>query len=147
MRTKGALVEKICPGCGQPFRTRKGNKKWHDRDCYLKHRSAEYHARNPAPRNPPAVTGVLNELRVVQDLVGRGYLIFTGLAPSNPFTMIAARDEAILRVQVRSGYRSPSGKIWASGPKGDADVLATCLPDRVIYEPELPDSPDPPELV
>jgi hypothetical protein len=73
----------------------------------------------PVERDNTA-TGALSELLVATDLMRRGYDVFRALSPSSPCDLIILQGVATQRVEVRTGHRSPTGRLIA--PIGNKDV-------------------------
>lgn len=88
----------------------------------------------------PATIGGMNELRAAADLVGRGYHVFRSVVADGPIDLVAMTPEGMmLRVEVRTGQATLSGYVWKQNHHDvPYDVAAIVLPDRVVYEPDMP---------
>lgn len=132
-------VEKICPGCKQPFITTSTIKQFCDRYCRARHESKSRPAVAQYPGLPTATTGAISELRVATDLLTKGYEVFRALSSSCSCDLAVLKGTKLVRVEVRTSY-DQNGKIAKHKNPRDAgrqDVYAWVLPDRIIYEPEI----------
>jgi hypothetical protein len=90
-----------------------------------------------------ATVGALGELLVAADLLIRGYEVFRAISPSCSCDLAILKDGKLLRVEVRTGYRTTvDPDAIAIGKKQGthrADILAVVVhsPTRIRYEPEL----------
>ena len=88
---------------------------------------------------PASTVGALNELRAAVDLMARGYHVFRALSPSCECDLIATSNGQSLRIEVRTAYRGPNGKLHCRTIKSNkADILAAVMPNEIVYLPELP---------
>jgi hypothetical protein len=91
----------------------------------------------------PSTVGAIAELDVAADLMRRGYDVFRALSPACSCDLAVLKDGALLRIEVRSGYRDLKGKARCgvkSKDEGRYDVLAIYLAGEtaIVYEPEMP---------
>src|SRR5260370_36493465 len=63
---------------------------------------------------PPATVGTVAELIVSGDLLKKGYAVFRALSASCFCDVIAIKEKAFLRVEIRTGYMSDKGTILFS---------------------------------
>ena len=109
----------------------------------MKFQRAEWRRLNPTPSIASATTGAIAELYVAIDLMRKGYEVFRALSPASSCDLAILKERALVRVEVRTGYRNKSGKVSCSWNESDGprhDVLAIVLLKElaVIYRPELP---------
>lgn len=87
---------------------------------------------------PTSTVGAISELRAASDLLGKGYHVFRALSPACPCDIAVLRDGKLLRIEVKTGYRTATGKLYKSpAHNNEFDILAMVLPDEIIYEPPL----------
>lgn len=88
----------------------------------------------------PGTVGALNELRVSEDLMRRGFHVFRALSPSSPCDLIVIdKAGAIHRVEVRTGYtRGESVYLPPDKSPESHDIMAVATVDRLVYIPEWP---------
>jgi len=112
--------------------------------CAYLARRAEYVKANPKPVFNTATVGAIAELRVCLDLMNKGYEVFRAVSPASSCDLAILKDRNLLRVEVRTGRKSPTGKIYKSylGKRVKADILATVLPYEIIYDTAT-DKPQP----
>jgi len=106
------------------------------------------------PGMPSATTGAVSEMAAAIDLMKRGYEVFRALSPACSCDLIALGPSGPLRVEVRTGYRSPvSGALvfarnTASRGHGEdaLDHYAVVIGygAEIAYLPELPAAPESP---
>lgn len=89
---------------------------------------------------PTGTTGAIGELKVAIDLLSRGYEVFRAVTPNCSCDLAILKNGRLLRIEVRTAYlNNLTGKIAHNIPKsGRYDIYAAVLPDRIIYEPDLP---------
>lgn len=125
-----------CEFCGEPIpkeRQRHGAKFCSDR-CRVRRDLERYHARNPKTTLPNTTSGAISEYRVIADLLAKGFEVFRSATLSTSCDLAILKDERLLRVEVRTGKRSSTGKIYRPIRKIRTDILATVLPDKIVYE-------------
>lgn len=74
-----------------------------------------------------ATTGAISELRVAVELMARGYHIFRAESPNCPCGLIAFKDTQILKIEVRTIARNPSGTIPQSAYREREDGVVNCF--------------------
>ncbi len=128
-----------CTECSTPFQSTQRRAKYCSRNC----RSAAVCAVNgyvslgKAKGIPSGTVGAIGELRVSVDLMQRGYEVFRALSPHCSCDLAVMKAGNLVRIEVRSGYRTLKGQIRVSNPKHRADVLAIALINEIIYDPPL----------
>lgn len=134
-----------CLQCGSSLEHLKGNYPWRkfcSLQCSRKWQVQEHHKYNPVRglALPYHVIGTIAELRVAADLMLKGYKIFRAIA-NNSCDLVILKNGQLLRVEVKSGFRTLSGKPYKQGIKkgheSNYDVLAHVFIDEIVYEPEL----------
>ena len=85
------------------------------------------------PNLSRVTVGAINELRVATDLLRKGYEVFRALTPNSPCDLAILKKSKLLRIEVRTGYIVPGGRVVTSR-KHHADVLAIALPGSIKYE-------------
>ena len=91
----------------------------------------------------PGTSGAINELRIVVDLLSRGFDMFRAVSPSCSCDLIGLRDGRCYRIEVTKGkYRSrtngPSYLTWVPHDPAKYDILALIMPDdAILYMPEI----------
>lgn len=133
------MAKKICIKCGKEI---KGSRwKYCSFDCYRETQHDKYVGNNPFKGKSSATTGAISELRAAVDLLVKGYDVFRAVSPSCPCDLAVLKDNKLLRIEVRTIYKSTSGKLYKNPQKRDdienIDIYAWVLPDEIIYEPEL----------
>lgn len=133
-------TSQICKGCGKEFKKRRSDNVYCENNC--RHRTAlrEYRRLNRRPVIPTGTTGAVSELRVSVDLLSYGVHVFRALSPCCPCDLVVLRNGQVLRVEVRTGYRTQGGKVgfgYSSRDDGRHDILAIVLPDSIEYRPSL----------
>jgi len=84
--------------------------------------------------------GSISELAVCIDLLTKGYYVFRSMSPSGPIDLIAMKDGKTLKIEVKTTYRTFSGKIKKPKHSHDQhDVMAVFIPDEktIEYTPRL----------
>lgn len=95
-------------------------------------------ARRPIPRG---TTGAVSELRVAADLLERGYEVFRAVSPSCSCDLAVLKDGKLVRVEVRTGYESPTGRRHLGislDERHRYDIAAGVFPSEIVYSPSLP---------
>ena len=141
----GIMTTKLCPWCKDrfPAASRKKNAIYCSVKCGRLAYSKASGVYGHYPGMAPGTTGAIGELRVSVDLLIRGYEVFRALSPATSCDIAILKSGALLRVEVRTGYRNlKTGKILFCGARaGRADVTAVVLPDEILYVPPLEVSP------
>ena len=102
-----------------------------------------YHVANATLGISPGTVGAMGELLVSVDLMRRGYDVFRALSPNCACDLAVVAAEGLIRIEVRTGYRSRTGSLHYShnkpGQECRYDIMAVVLHDGTItYLPELP---------
>lgn len=99
----------------------------------------QYRALNPKPLLSTGTTGAVSELVASVDLLRKGYEVFRALSPSCSCDLAILKDHQLLRIEVRTGKRSATGKITYPPDRANADHFAVVVGTEVHYFPVLPD--------
>lgn len=104
--------EKTCAECRKQFISSWNNTKTCGFECN-KLRQVKLTGRNVfAYKNLTSGTvGAIAEMEVATDLLSKGYAVFRALSPSCFCDLIGVKDNKILRFEVRTGYRSNTGRL------------------------------------
>ncbi len=83
--------------------------------------------------------GALNELRVVIDLMAKGYKLFRAINPNSPFDLVAYNEGKLYRVEVRTSVLKKDGTLGSTIKKDrdETDIYAWVMPNTIIYEPNI----------
>lgn len=87
----------------------------------------------------PGTRGAVSELQVASDLMLKGFNVFRALSSNASCDLAIVRKDKLLRIEVRTGYRTPAGSL--SFPKKPAelfDVMAVVESNGTItYMPPI----------
>ena len=84
------------------------------------------------------ISGNISEYRTVVDLMRKGYYVYIQATQCSPFDLITEKDGKLLKIEVRTGRYGGNGNVYHNPTsKHQYDILATVLPDRVMYTPEI----------
>lgn len=84
--------------------------------------------------------GALAELVAAVNLTRRGYEVFRAIGPHASCDLLALKGEAVLRIEVRTGYKTLGGELRHPKPerdRGRQDVYAVVFEDSVTYIPPI----------
>ncbi len=135
-----------CVSCNESIsedRQRRGAKFCSER-CRAGYQGRAYAELNPVPRRgSPGViatgsVGAAAEMAVCADLLMRGYAVFRAVSQACPCDLAVLRDGRLLRIEVKTGYRTASGGVqYPKLSKEHFDVLAIVMRHNreIIYEP------------
>lgn len=117
---------KLCGGELEENKVRRHAKYCSDR-CRNNFQSLEYRARNPVSPLSTGTRGAISELAVCLDLMSRGAEVFRAMSPASSCDLAILIRGHLFRVEVRTGTRQPSGKLFSprSGKdEGRQDIWA-----------------------
>lgn len=88
-----------------------------------------------------ASTGAISEMVVCADLLKMGFSVFRSISAACDCDIIAMKDGRIIRVEVKTAYKLPSGSILCPKKKSQAgkhDVLAMVFlrENSITYKPD-----------
>ncbi len=84
--------------------------------------------------------GALSELVATVDLTRRGFEVFRAISPNASCDLLAMKDATILRIEVRTGYKTLGGELRYPRPARDLgrqDIYAVVFEDAVTYIPPI----------
>lgn len=130
---------RICRGCKTLFVTHKNQQIYCSSECRKAKVKEDYGVSHIKPQRSTATTGAISELKACAYLLERGHDVFRAVSPSCPCDLIAMKDGAILRVEVRTGrYNSTKSTIGyprSDSDKGKQDITLVVLPDNILCMP------------
>lgn len=134
-----------CKECGAPLTGRR-NKDFCDVRCSRAWHSKQWRDQNPKTAAAQLANGTvasMNVMRVMLDLVSKGYNVYRAAFEAMPFELIAFRrldsgiEMAHMRVKVTTGHRTATGLIsHRKLPPAEYgyDVLAVVVGTDIVYE-------------
>lgn len=130
-----------CPVCSialSPEKLRR-HAKFCSPHCYKEAQRQRYQSLNPSRFGlRPNTAGTISELRVVIDLLQKGYQIFRAVDTGAKCDLAIVKNALLKLVEVKSAHYRPDGKVMFGKPvNNEFDYLALCLPDQIIYQPPL----------
>ena len=134
---KRPRIETICLNCTKSFTTGYFRQKYCSRPCGREaQRKSYFLIRKRKDYLPKGTVGAISELRVASFLLEAGYEVFRSLSPSCSCDLAILKNGYLLRIEVRTGYRTSSG-IVATMRRHKADILAICLESEIVFEPPI----------
>lgn len=94
--------------------------------------------RSAYPGLATGTVGAIGELRVCVDLLAKGYEVFRAVSPSCSCDLLVLKSGVVTRIEVRTSYRTRSGKVYYPTHNVRADIIAAVLGDELSYNPPLP---------
>lgn len=130
-----------CVTCNQTL-VKKAQKRFCSIKCqntYYKKRKAELNG-DAIPHLTTGSYGALQELRVITDLMLKGYQVFRAVSPSSTVDLLILQSSKTYRVEVTSGMLSQQGVIYHPAKNIQRfDILAIVFRNGdITYQPELP---------
>jgi predicted nucleic acid-binding Zn ribbon protein len=135
---------KHCQECDKPLVGRR-NKKFCDERCSRKWNSKQWREHNPKTIEAQLAVGTIgsmNVMRVMLDLVAKGYNVYRAAFEAMPFELVLVKGDPTetlngWRVKVTTGHRTATDLI--SHRKLDPaeygyDVLAVVVGNEIVYE-------------
>jgi hypothetical protein len=99
--------------------------------------NADYKTRNVKYDLPTSKVGTLNELLVCCDLIKRKCDVYRQIGQNTCDLAIIYKDK-FMKVEVKTGALSASGKIYKSKPDcSKFDILAIVVNDKINYQPDI----------
>lgn len=134
--------KRFCVSCGGRIpREKVRGVKYCSRECQEVASKAKIRELNPPLGISTGAVGALSELVAAVDLMKRGYAVFRALSPDCSCDLAIVKDKELWRVEVKTGYRYPNGKIYypVSSKKQSLelyDVLAVVInaASEVLYK-------------
>ena len=84
--------------------------------------------------------GAFCELVVAADLMRQGFEVFRALSPGSPCDLAVLWGARLLRVEVRTAYRTPAGTLYCSRrSRTQPDIWAMVIrhDQEIVYDPPL----------
>lgn len=135
------MKELICENCKTKFeKTQNSRKRFCTIKCNKEYYKKLYAKLNPTPKCQPTTLGNVQEMRVIIDLLIRGFHVFRSCSHYAPFDIIMVNEGKFRVVEVVTGYYSGSGNInhGKKKLKKKWDYLAIVTRDGdILYEPEM----------
>lgn len=129
-----------CASCSREFIPNTKSHKFCNKRCrYFSENSkagAQFKRANTAMISS-ATKGAIQELRVSMDLMNKGFHVFRALSPACPCDLIAFKDKDIHMIEVKSGIRLKSGKVFYPHSKKEGVCYAVGLHDDIYYSKVL----------
>ncbi len=120
---------RTCLICHKTFSTSRSWQKTCSEECRKEHYIKQQNRQGIFPTLASGTTGAIAELAVSTDLLKKEYSVFRALSPSCFCDLIAIKKDQILRVEVRTGYKSNSGKIaFSLITHGEIDCFGIYIP-------------------
>ena len=132
-------MESICSICGKiipEHRQRRRAKSCSDK-CGALLQKRKYHQLNPYSVFTQNVSGAIAEYRTIIDLLSHGFEVFHSVNPGSPCDLAILKNNKLFRVEVKSLRYSASGVPYKPTKPIRADILASVMPDKIIYSPPL----------
>jgi len=137
--------ERKCLNCSKPFTTGREHQKFCSRDCNVAYSGKNWRETNAIDKSIcTGSVGAASEMLVAADLLLKGYHVFRSMSPACPCDLAILKGNKMLRVEVTTAYRTPSGRIQSSKTAAVKsserhDILAYVIrtTQEIIYEPEL----------
>ncbi len=126
----GSVAGQECLYCGKPYAAYRPTQKYCGSTCKNASHAERYFSPHGSVVDKQA-SGALSEMIVCSDLLRKGYHVYRNVSASGPCDLIATRSEDLIRVEVKSGYLLPSGKLSYPKPRPHYtyDILAVVLRD------------------
>jgi len=124
-------VKKICVGCKKEYIARAKNQLV----CY---NCKDNYKLSITNNLPIGTVGAISEILVSADLLKKGYEVFRAISPSCSCDLAMLKDNKLLRVEVRTGRNSATGKLYYSSNMR-ADIMAVVIhkTNEIIYIPKI----------
>ncbi len=123
------------PECNQPFWRASKHQKYCEPECRQQH----YYAKNRNTTYPTSLTtgsiGTIGDLGVAADLLKRGYDVFKSISPACWTDLVVYVDGRFQSVEVKTGYRTATGRLVYGKPRTKTDIVAVLLPNEIVYIP------------
>jgi hypothetical protein len=105
-----------------------------------KQAAAKLAPKSAYPNIPSPSVGAIHELQVGADLLARGFQVFTALRASADCDLAVLIGKKLVRLEVTTGYKAPSGKISFPNHNPERyDALAVVIAKEMIHYFPPPD--------
>ena len=125
----------LCLFCKSEYQTRNPWQKYCTRECGKKNFN-KIHGRTGDSTISAGTVGALSELVVCADLLARGYSVFRSVSPHSFCDIIAFKNGVLMRVEVKTGYKSPQSRLimQPDTSNNDFDLLAIYIrAEKKVY--------------
>ena len=141
--------------CGKEFTPCQHRQRYCSPGCRIQvERAARPGRPGRIPGMPTQTTGAVSEMAAAIDLLKRGYEVFRALSSACSCDLIALGPAGALRIEVRTGSRSPATGVLIFPRNGkkrgrgedvlDHYAVVVGYGAEIIYVPELPAAPESP---
>lgn len=129
----------ICIICGARISEQRQRRhaKTCSEQCSIKLTQRKYHQANPQSSLSSNTSGAISEHRVIIDLLSHNFEVFHSVNPGASCDLAILKNGKLSRVEVRTRRYSSSGKPYRMTRPVKADILASVLPDKIVYDPSL----------
>ncbi len=129
-----------CGYCSKPFSPKTGRDRYCSPECATLMRKVTTGRTESLSYLSTGTIGAVGELAVSVDLLRLGYEVFRSVSPACSCDLVAFDGCSLLRLEVRTGYRSGLGDRITCKTDKRADVLAVYLPSEhaIYYDPPMP---------
>jgi hypothetical protein len=139
---KNPKLKKICSTCSNEFFTGIKKKKYCSKKCRIeKYNSILACSRFKEKGISSGTVGAIGEILVSGELMMKGYEIYRALSPSSGCDILAIKNDKILKIEVRTGYKTIGNKIAYFEKKTKGEQFAVILYEKdnykIHYFPEL----------
>lgn len=136
------VPKRLCKGCSKAFYPTHPRMKYCSPSCGNSYWNEHNGVKSRYPGLPTATVGAIGEMQVCADLLAKGYEVFRAVSASCSCDIAILKNDKMLRVEARTGYRSKNGKVFYAKKVVDAgrsDHFAIIVsPTEIVYIPELP---------
>lgn len=109
------------------------NIKYCSKRCSNEDAKNRYRSHNKLKGICAGTVGAIGEFKVAIDLLSKKKEVFRALSPSCSCDLAVIEDNQLKKVEVRTGYISPSGKIQYPKKNIRADILAVVVGNEIHY--------------
>lgn len=128
----------ICPVCSKHFISGDPRQLYCTKECAQAWRNQPLVSYYRELGISPGTVGAIAELIVAVDLMKKGYHVFRSMSPSCPYDLITFRGEEIKRLEVKTAYKTLSGKLYHPKLRNQTfDHLALVVGTEITYMPAL----------
>lgn len=125
---------RICRNCQKGFISKRPNALVCSDECRLNWALGKSR-RFSLDRLSNGTVGAISEMVVAVDLMKKGYAVFRSLSPACFCDLMAVKGDSSLRVEVKTGYESETGRVHFPKSNRPFDILATYVreTERIVY--------------
>lgn len=126
---------KQCPTCHKEY-TGRANQVFCSQVC----RPSQSQNINGRLDLPTATVGAIAEMAVCADLLRHGYAVFRAISPACYCDILAKKDNSILEIEVRTGFKRHGHWSFAKGRHNDVTHFAVWDKERLLVAYIAPDT-------